>query len=210
MVVCASHFGDGSVPGFVQHTKVLRGYRISEVNGSITPAWVAVIPGGGASIQRAMQHFSDGRRLQEHIWNSSTRAASSRALDVSEADIVISGGRGMGGPEHWPILEDLVAVLGSRATLACSRPVSDAGWRPPLRACGTDGPGDCAGGLCGVRDFGGDSACGGHPRFGADHCHQPGCAGSDFPGIGLRHCGGTFFTVVPALTRAIAALQEGP
>ncbi len=50
--------------------------------------------------------------------------------DVTEAEIVVSGGRGMGGPENWDILEDLVDALGPKATLACSRPVSDDGWRP--------------------------------------------------------------------------------
>ena len=60
-------------------------------------------------------------------------------LDVTEADIVVSGGRGMQGPEHWPILEDLVAVLGPRAALACSRPVSDDGWRPRSEHVGQTG-----------------------------------------------------------------------
>ena len=61
------------------------------------------------------------------------------SLDVTEADIVVSGGRGMQGPEHWAILEDLVAVLGPRATLACSRPVSDDGWRPRSEHVGQTG-----------------------------------------------------------------------
>ncbi len=60
-------------------------------------------------------------------------------LDVAEADIVVSGGRGMQGPEHWPLLEALVDVLGARATLACSRPVSDDGWRPRAEHVGQTG-----------------------------------------------------------------------
>ena len=60
-------------------------------------------------------------------------------LDVAEADIVVSGGRGMQGPENWGILEDLVSVLGPRATLACSRPVSDSGWRPRNEHVGQTG-----------------------------------------------------------------------
>ncbi len=48
-------------------------------------------------------------------------------LDVTEADIIVSGGRGMKGPENWHILEELAEVLG--AALGCSRPVSDEGWR---------------------------------------------------------------------------------
>ncbi|MDE2732047.1 MAG: electron transfer flavoprotein subunit alpha/FixB family protein [Bacteroidota bacterium] len=60
-------------------------------------------------------------------------------LDVTEADIVISGGRGMQGPEQWGVLEELAAAFGPRATLACSRPVSDNGWRPRNEHVGQTG-----------------------------------------------------------------------
>ena len=73
-------------------------------------------------------------RLQIH-----RSQVASRAVDVSEAEIVVSGGRGMQGPEHWHILEDLVGVLGPRAALACSRPVSDDGWRPRAEHVGQTG-----------------------------------------------------------------------
>ena len=49
--------------------------------------------------------------------------------DVSEAEIIVSGGRGMQGPEKWPMLEERVDALGSGATLGASRAVVDAGWR---------------------------------------------------------------------------------
>lgn len=48
-------------------------------------------------------------------------------LDVTEADIIISGGRGMKGPENWHLIEDLAKVVGGAP--GCSRPVSDEGWR---------------------------------------------------------------------------------
>ncbi|MCX6231966.1 MAG: electron transfer flavoprotein subunit alpha/FixB family protein [Bacteroidetes bacterium] len=47
---------------------------------------------------------------------------------LTDADIVVSGGRGMKGPENWGAIEELAALLG--AGTACSRPVSDEGWRP--------------------------------------------------------------------------------
>jgi len=50
-------------------------------------------------------------------------------LDVTEANIVVTGGRGMQGPEHWKLLEDLVEALGPGAALGASRAVVDAGWR---------------------------------------------------------------------------------
>lgn len=55
------------------------------------------------------------------------RSASARP-DVAEADIIVSGGRGMGGPEHFVLVEALADALG--AAVGASRAVVDAGWRP--------------------------------------------------------------------------------
>ncbi|MCG9794154.1 electron transfer flavoprotein subunit alpha/FixB family protein [Flavobacterium algicola] len=49
-------------------------------------------------------------------------------IAIADADIVVSGGRGLKGPENWGLIEDLAAALG--AATACSKPVSDLGWRP--------------------------------------------------------------------------------
>lgn len=56
---------------------------------------------------------------------------------LSEADIVVSGGRGLKGPEHWNIVTDLAKALG--AATACSRPVADMGWRPHHEHVGQTG-----------------------------------------------------------------------
>ena len=53
-------------------------------------------------------------------------ASESRELDVSEADIIVSGGRGIKGPENWPLVRDLQQAL--HAALGASRAVVDAGW----------------------------------------------------------------------------------
>ncbi|MEE6186430.1 Electron transfer flavoprotein subunit alpha [Mycovorax composti] len=58
-------------------------------------------------------------------------------ISLSEAEIVVSGGRGMKGPENWGILEDLAKEL--NAALACSRPVADAHWRPHHEHVGQTG-----------------------------------------------------------------------
>ena len=47
---------------------------------------------------------------------------------IADADIVVSGGRGLKGPENWGMIEELAEILG--AATACSKPVSDLGWRP--------------------------------------------------------------------------------
>ncbi|MFZ6011706.1 MAG: electron transfer flavoprotein subunit alpha/FixB family protein [Bacteroidota bacterium] len=56
---------------------------------------------------------------------------------LPEANIVVSGGRGMKGPEHWSILEDLAKTL--HAATGCSKPVSDMGWRPHHEHVGQTG-----------------------------------------------------------------------
>ena len=49
-------------------------------------------------------------------------------VSIADAEIVVSGGRGLKGPENWHMIEELADVLG--AATACSKPVSDMGWRP--------------------------------------------------------------------------------
>jgi electron transfer flavoprotein alpha subunit len=60
-------------------------------------------------------------------------------LDVSEASVVVSGGRGMGGPENWHLLEELADALGDGVALGASRAVVDAGWRPHEEQVGQTG-----------------------------------------------------------------------
>lgn len=58
-------------------------------------------------------------------------------VPLTEAEIIVSGGRGLKGPENWGILEQLAHVLG--AGTACSRPVADSGWRPHHEHVGQTG-----------------------------------------------------------------------
>lgn len=66
-------------------------------------------------------------------------ASAGATLDVSEAAIVVSGGRGMKDPENWHVLEDLRDALGETAALGASRAVVDAGWRPHAEQVGQTG-----------------------------------------------------------------------
>lgn len=58
-------------------------------------------------------------------------------VPLSEADIVVSGGRGLKGPENWALVTDLAKLLG--AATACSRPVADINWRPHHEHVGQTG-----------------------------------------------------------------------
>jgi electron transfer flavoprotein alpha subunit len=62
---------------------------------------------------------------------------SSGKVSLTEAEVVVSGGRGLKGPENWGIVEDLAGALD--AALACSRPVADAHWRPHNEHVGQTG-----------------------------------------------------------------------
>jgi len=58
-------------------------------------------------------------------------------VTIADADIVVSGGRGLKGPENWAMIEELASVL--NAATACSKPVSDLGWRPHSEHVGQTG-----------------------------------------------------------------------
>ena len=66
----------------------------------------------------------------------STEKASAE-ISLPEANIVVSGGRGLKGPEHWGMLEELAKTL--HAATGCSKPVSDMGWRPHHEHVGQTG-----------------------------------------------------------------------
>jgi electron transfer flavoprotein alpha subunit len=66
---------------------------------------------------------------------SATQA--SGQVPLTEAEIVVSGGRGLKGPENWGMVEELAKLLG--AATACSRPVADAHWRPHNEHVGQTG-----------------------------------------------------------------------
>lgn len=67
---------------------------------------------------------------------TSTERATGEVL-LPEADIVVSGGRGLKGPENWGMLEEMAKTLG--AATGCSKPVSDIGWRPHHEHVGQTG-----------------------------------------------------------------------
>lgn len=61
----------------------------------------------------------------------------SGVVTIADAEVVVSGGRGLKGPENWGMIEELAQVLG--AATACSKPVSDMGWRPHSEHVGQTG-----------------------------------------------------------------------
>jgi electron transfer flavoprotein alpha subunit len=74
---------------------------------------------------------SDFRAMLKEIVRSTDK------VSLPDAEIVVSGGRGLKGPENWGMIEELAGLLG--AATACSKPVSDAGWRPHSEHVGQTG-----------------------------------------------------------------------
>jgi electron transfer flavoprotein alpha subunit len=88
---------------------------------------------GNANIQNVAVSFDD----KDFAEKTKELVLAQGKLDVSEADIIVSGGRGMKGPEHWALVEDLAAAFG--AATGASRAVVDAGWRPHTEQVGQTG-----------------------------------------------------------------------
>lgn len=89
--------------------------------------------GGSASVESFQADIGEN---QIEVLEAAQPSGGDRA-PLPEAELVVSAGRGMKGPENWGIIEELADSIG--ATTACSRPVSDIGWRPHHEHVGQTG-----------------------------------------------------------------------
>jgi len=90
-------------------------------------------PGHGGTVETIPAQAGAGRTLVQEV-----KAAEQGMLDVAEAPVVVSGGRGMKGPEHFALIEELAKAFGN-AAVGASRAVVDAGWRPHGEQVGQTG-----------------------------------------------------------------------
>ncbi len=101
---------------------------------SITPNSFGVRETGGSSTTESFEYSpsdSDQRLTSVSIDKAVGK------IPLTEAELVVSAGRGLKGPENWMMIEELAEVLG--AGTACSKPVSDIGWRPHSEHVGQTG-----------------------------------------------------------------------
>lgn len=91
-------------------------------------------PAAGAVENVATDSITAGRVIVREV-----KAAAGAQVDVAEASIIVSGGRGLKGPENWHLLESLRDALGRSCALGASRAVVDAGWRPHSEQVGQTG-----------------------------------------------------------------------
>jgi electron transfer flavoprotein alpha subunit len=122
---------------------IYAGRAIAKVSIEGTPRVISVRPNvfrprerasAGAVQQIATDGLQQGRASVREI-----KAAAGGKLDVAEAPVIISGGRGLKGPENWHLLEALRDAIGSSCALGASRAVVDAGWRPHAEQVGQTG-----------------------------------------------------------------------
>jgi electron transfer flavoprotein alpha subunit len=111
------------------YVKVTSGNKVV----SIVPNSVGATKGAGSAVVEA----SDIAPAASKITVKEVVRQQGSVAPLPEAELVVSAGRGMKGPENWGIVDDLAGALG--ATLACSRPVADVHWRPHYEHVGQTG-----------------------------------------------------------------------
>jgi electron transfer flavoprotein alpha subunit len=121
---------------------VLAGKALASVVVDAEPRLVSIRPNvftpqeraGKGAVQNVQASAAQSRvKLRER------KDTAKGQIDVGEASVVISGGRGMQGPEKWEVLEQLRDAFGGTAALGASRAVVDAGWRPHAEQVGQTG-----------------------------------------------------------------------
>lgn len=128
--------------GFVVTKNVFSGKAHAQVNIlsdekiiSILPNAFGVQAGDGTAEVEAFSVDVSG--INSGITVKEVKGGNSDVVPLPEAELVVSAGRGLKGPENWGMVEEMAEILG--ATTACSRPVADIGWRPHHEHVGQTG-----------------------------------------------------------------------
>lgn len=96
------------------------------------------VPFEAGANEATIENFADGiEGYQSPLKIEVNIVENTDEISLTDAELVVSAGRGLKGPENWGIVEDLAKAIG--AATACSRPVSDIGWRPHHEHVGQTG-----------------------------------------------------------------------
>ncbi len=102
---------------------------------SVNPNAFGVLAGNALTAD--IEAFDSGLSAADFAVEVLEVSRASDSVPLPEAELVVSAGRGLKGPENWGMVEELATLLG--AATACSRPVSDVGWRPHHEHVGQTG-----------------------------------------------------------------------
>jgi len=111
--------------------KEAKGCMVTLRPGTFAPKLLEEEKGGIMIEPSPLQEVTDRKRFLQYI------EAPLSGEDISQAEILVSVGQGIGGPEHLPMFEELAKILGG--TISCSRPVVDRNWLPKERQVGISG-----------------------------------------------------------------------
>ena len=130
--------------GVVAIRPVYAGKALLKVRLSAKPAMLSLRPNVFTPVQRPKAGAAEAVSVEApagggRVVVREIKAAEAGALDVAEAPIVISGGRGLKEPANFKVLEELAKAFGGMAAVGASRAVVDAGWRPHADQVGQTG-----------------------------------------------------------------------
>ncbi len=128
--------------GFVAKVPYFGGAKVASMRAAASPAIILVRPksfesaesGGSAEVKDLAVTITDSSRRARVV---DRVVEASEKVKLEDAKVVVSGGRGMGGPDNFPLLEDLAGALGG--AVGASRAVVDAGWVPYSMQVGQTG-----------------------------------------------------------------------
>lgn len=128
--------------GFKARKNAFSGKAFADVELSSAVKVITLVPNSYKVVERPVEapvtrDFNP--ELPNHSFKEMVKeiVRASDKISLPEAELVVSGGRGLKGPEHWGMIEELAELLG--AATACSKPVSDAHWRPHSEHVGQTG-----------------------------------------------------------------------
>lgn len=127
--------------GFKVRRGVFSGKAFADVDMKTTVKVLAITPNTFDLVENAktlaVTTHDGGLTSGDAVTQSIEISRATGQIPLTEAEVVVSGGRGLKGPENWGLIEDLAKTLG--AATACSKPVSDMHWRPHSEHVGQTG-----------------------------------------------------------------------
>lgn len=116
-----------------------KGFNVTEISSDVKVIALAKNSYGLTEVNGAanVEDFTPSLNDSDFSVEVVSQEKTTGKVSIADAEIVVSGGRGLKGPENWGMIEELAEVLG--AATACSKPVSDLDWRPHSEHVGQTG-----------------------------------------------------------------------